>query len=195
MISTYFSILASKLPINDNKELLLQLEQNCNLIILNKNESLIEFQAKNKQIYFVVEGSFVRNIVTSKGEQKTIMFHTDSFHEFFKSYDTIYFHQNTNYTIKANERSVVLSFDFDFLFALIQKDKQLLEYYTHKTEALFVTLDLFRNFQLGLTSEEYLTWLYESHSFLFKIFPAQNIASFMGITPVWLSKLKSKNIY
>ncbi|RVT78648.1 hypothetical protein EOD40_05285 [Flavobacterium sufflavum] len=192
--SSYFSILANKLPPIENQELFAELEQKCDVIILNKNEPLIKFQTKDRQIYFVVEGSFIRNIITSRGEEKTIMFHTESFHEFFKSYDTVYFHQKTNYEIKANEKSIVLAFDFDFLFAFVQKDIQLLQYYIHKTEELFVTLDLFRNFQLGLTSEEYLSWLYETHPFLFKRFPAQNIASFMGITPVWLSKLKAKLI-
>jgi hypothetical protein len=190
--SSYFSIWANKLPSIENSEILDLLENNCDIICLDKNEPLIKFQANNRKIYFIIKGSFIRNIITSKGEEKTIMFHTEDFHEYFKSYDTIYFHQKTDYEIKANEKSVVLAFDFDFLFGQIQKDIKLLEYYIHKTEELFVILDLFRNFQLGLTSEEYLSWLYENYAFLFQRFPAQNIASFMGITPVWLSKLKAK---
>lgn len=120
------------------------------------------------------------------------MFHTESFCEFFKSYDTVYFHQKTNYEIIANEKSIVISLDFDLLMNKMTNDLQLLQFYTHETEKLFVTVDLFRNFQLPLTSEEYLEWLYQNYSFLFQRFPAQNIASFMGITNVWLSKLKSK---
>lgn len=188
----YFQILADKLPHIENGDFIRQLENKCAILTLAKNEPLIAFQSNNRKIYFIVRGSFVRNIITSRGEEKTVMFHTESFCEFFKSYDTVYFHQKTNYEIKANEKSGVIAVDYDFLFRQIQNDIRLLQFYTRETEKLFVTIDLFRNFQLGLTSEEYLKWLYENYGFLFQRFPAQNIASFMGITNVWLSNLKAK---
>ncbi|MGL5235395.1 MAG: hypothetical protein ACRC8Z_11730 [Empedobacter falsenii] len=122
------------------------------------------------------------------------MFHTESFCEFFKSYDTIYFHQKTNYEIVANEHSIVIAIDFDILMNCLKDNLEFLQFYIHETEKLFINIDLFRNLQLGLTSEEYLEWLYQNYAFLFQRFQAQNIASFMGITPVWLSKLKAKYI-
>ncbi|MCL1667106.1 cyclic nucleotide-binding domain-containing protein [Elizabethkingia ursingii] len=188
----YFQKLADKLPEDGKNEFVTKLSDKCDVHVLNKNESLIAFQSNNRKIYFIAEGSFVRNIITSKGEEKTVMFHTDSFCEFFKSYDTIYFHQKTAYEIIANEKSVVLAVDYDFLMQEMQNNIKFLQFYIHKTEELFLAIDLFRNFQLGLTSEEYLKWLYENYSFLLQRFPAQNIASFMGITNVWLSNLKSK---
>ena len=190
--SHYLSILAGKLPESAGDSLVSKIEKKCEIISLERNEPLIAFQSNNRKIYFIVEGSFIRNIITSRGEEKTVMFHTESFCEFFKSYDTVYFHKKTNYEIKAIEKSVVIAVDFDFLFQQIQNNIKLLQFYTHETEKLFAHIDLFRNFQLGLTSEEYLKWLYENYSFLFQRFPGQNIASFMGITNVWLSKLKAK---
>lgn len=188
----YFKLLVNKLPRQDNSNFLSRLESKCEILTLDKNEPLIAFQSNNRKIYFIAQGSFIRNIITSRGEEKTVMFHTESFCEFFKSYDTVYFHKGTNYEIKANEKSVVVSVDFDFFYQQIQNDLALLQFYTHETEKLFVNIDLFRNFQLGLTSEEYLKWLYENYAFLFQRFSAQNIASFMGITNVWLSNLKAK---
>ena len=188
----YFDLLVSKLSRQDNSDLISRIESKCDILTLDKNEPLIAFQSNNRKIYFIAQGSFIRNIITSQGEEKTVMFHTESFCEFFKSYDTVYFHQKTNYEIKANEKSVVVSVDFDFLFQQIQNDIKLLQFYTHETEKLFVNIDLFRNFQLGLTSEEYLKWLYENYPFIFQRFASQNIASFMGITNVWLSNLKAK---
>lgn len=187
----YFETLIEKLP-QTNSDFINQLESECDIFSLEKNELLIAFKSNNRKIYFIAEGSFIRNIITSRGEEKTVMFHTENFCEFFKSYDTIYFHKKTNYEMKANEKSVVIAVGYDFLLRLIQNDIKLLQFYTHETEKLFITIDLFRNFQLGLTSEEYLKWLYENYSFLFQRFPAQNIASFMGITNVWLSNLKAR---
>jgi hypothetical protein len=191
-ITQYFKLLVDKLPQQNNSDFISKLESKCDILMLDKNELLIAFQSNNRKIYFIAQGSFIRNNITSRGEEKTVMFHTESFCEFFKSYDTVYFHKKTNYEIKANEKSVVISIDFDFLFQQIQNDIKLLQFYTHETEKLFVNVDLFRNFQLGLTSEEYLKWLYENYPFIFQRFSSQSIASFMGITNVWLSNLKAK---
>lgn len=188
----YFKVLRAKFPVNDEDPFLVALEQKCIVLKLEKNELLIRYNSDNKKMFFIVSGSFIRSIITSRGEEKTVMFHTEDFLEFVKAYDTVYFHEKTNYEIKANEKSVVIAFDYDFMFQQVSKQLPLLQYFTAKTEELLKTIDLFRNFQLGLTSEEYLAWLYENYSFLFQRFPAQSIASFMGITPVWLSKLKAK---
>ncbi|TDL99574.1 MAG: hypothetical protein C4K58_06700 [Flavobacteriaceae bacterium] len=188
----YFEILANKMQLKDKNDFLNHFKQKCEILILEKGDELIEYQSNNRRIYFIVQGSFVRNIITSLGEEKTVMFHTESFCEFFKSYDTVYFHKLTNYRVKANEKSVVLSFDFDDVFEFIKSDLQLMQFYLFETEKIFVNIDLFRSFQLGLTSEEYLKWIYENYPFLFQRFASQNIASFMGITNVWLSNLKSK---
>ena len=190
--SQYFQLFISKFPKADDPDFVSLLEDKCSILTLDKNERLIAFQSNNRKIYFIGQGSFVRNIITSRGEEKTVMFHTESFCEFFKSYDSVYFHKKTNYEVKAIEKSIVVAVDYDFLVEQIQKDLKLQRFYIQKTEELFVAIDLFRNFQLGLTSEEYLKWLYENYSFLFQRFPSQNIANFMGITNVWLSNLKAK---
>lgn len=189
--SHYFNLLLEKLP-QSSSDFTSRLKERCEILSLEKNEPLISFQSRNRKIYFIAEGSFIRYIITSGGDEKTVMFHTESFCEFFKSYDTVYFHKNTDYEVRANEKSVVISVDFDFLFHEIQQDLELLRFYTRETEKLFVNIDLFRNFQLSLTSEEYLKWLYENYPFLFQRFASQNIASFMGITNVWLSNLRSR---
>lgn len=190
--AAYFKVLREKFPVNDDDPFLAALEQKSTVLKLEKNELLIRYHADNKKMFFIVSGSFIRSIITSRGEEKTVMFHTENFLEFVKAYDTVYFHEKTNYEIKANEKSVVIAFDYEFMYQAVSGQLDLLRYFTHKTEELLTTIDLFRNFQLGLTSDEYLAWLYENYSFLFQRFPAQSIASFMGITPVWLSKLKAK---
>lgn len=191
-ISHCFSVLRNKLPLEPNDPFMVEFEKRWNVIEVAKNETLIRFQTDNKNMFFIVSGSFIRSIISSRGEEKTVMFHTADFLEFMKSYDTIYFHEKTNYEVKAAEKSIVIVFDYDFLYRGAQLNHNLLLYFTKRTEELLTTIDLFRNFQLGLTSEEYLAWLYDHYGFLFQQFPAKSIASFMGITPVWLSKLKAK---
>lgn len=193
--SHYLDKLIETFPESSNKEFLKELEEKCEILHLDKSEPLVAYQSHNRKVYFIAKGSFIRNFISTQGEEKTIMFHTESFCKFFKSYDSIYFHEKTNYEIKANENSVVIAVDFDFFFNQIQKDIKLLQFYIQETEKLLLTIDLFRNFHLGLTSEEYLKWLYANYPFIFQRFASQNIASFMGITNVWLSNLKAKMFF
>ncbi|KRT17842.1 hypothetical protein ASU31_00665 [Pedobacter ginsenosidimutans] len=159
---------------------------------LRKNQKLVEYQNQSSAMSFIFKGSLVRKIINPRGEKRTIMFHTDGFHEFIKSYDSIYFHNHTDYEVIANEPTTIVSFDYLKIMEIVRSDLRLLNYFTEKTEELLMTLDLFRNYHLSLTSEEYLRWLYRNYNFIFLKFPSKEIASFMGITPVWLSKLKAK---
>jgi hypothetical protein len=186
-----FQLLQEKLP-PLNPEFAVAFEARCELMILERNEPLVRFQSSARKMYFLLSGSLIRNIITSKGKEKTVLFHTESFLDILKCHDSVHLHTTTTYEIVANERSVVLAVDYDFLLQNSLNDLALAQFYLKKTEEALLMLNLFRNFHLGLTSEEYLKWLHEHHGFLFQRFPAQNIASFMGITNVWLSKLKAK---
>ncbi|MDO4230157.1 MAG: hypothetical protein Q4C98_10105, partial [Capnocytophaga sp.] len=153
------------------------------IIKVKKNETLVNYQAEDLKLYFIAQGSFIHNLITSRGEERTIMFHTESFNSFFKSYDTVFQHKKTDYTIKANENSVIIAFPFYQIKDIIFGNLPLLNFYIQKTEDLLITIQQFHNFRMAFTAEEYLQWLYESYPFVFQRFSAQNIANFMGITP------------
>lgn len=190
--SDIYRQLFERLPAFQNQDLMNFIQENGNIISLKKNETLVRYQEKNKKLYILVQGSFLHNLITPQGEEKTIMFHTEDFVSFFKSYDAVFLHKKTDYTLKANENSKVIALPFEALEKLISSDLEYLNFYTQETEKLLIITQQFNNFRLALTTEEYLQWLYNEHRFLFKRFSAQNIANFIGITPIWLSKLKRR---
>lgn len=59
----YFDILIQRLNLTDRPDLARQLKSNCELHQLQKKDALIAFQSNNRKIYFIVEGSFVRNLI------------------------------------------------------------------------------------------------------------------------------------
>lgn len=189
----YFQYLHNALPAQVSTALIRALHDNHQVRHLARNDALIEYQSGQRKLFFVVSGSFVRNIITSRGEEKTVMFHTEAFHPYIKSYDVVYQHSKTTYEVKANEPAVVIELDYALIERYLTEDSVLLRYFTEQTEALLSTFDTLRNYQLGLTTEEYLDWLQRHYAFVFERFPAHRIASFMGITPVWLSKLKKRH--
>lgn len=56
----------------------------------------------------------------------------------------------------------------------------------------FETNHLIQNHLLALSSLDFFQWFLTHYGSIFKRFQSQDIASFMGITPAWFSKLKRK---
>ena len=191
-MQNYYEKLIGLLPKFENKEFYDILSQCTEIEVVEKGHCLINFQSSAKKLFMIIEGAMITDFVGSNGEKRTIMFHTEQFCPFFKSYDVFFQHKHSCYEVRATEHTVVAVIDFEYFYQYILQDIEVLRFYTHATEQLFLITEQLRNNQLTLTSEEYLEWLYEHFAFLFGRFPVQNIASFMGITPVWLSKLKAK---
>lgn len=168
------------------------LERHTEIKVIKKGEYLVDYQSLSKKLFILIKGAVMTDFVARNGEKRTIMFHTEEFCPFFKSYDSFFLHKHSSYEMRAIEQTIVAVINFEYLYEYIQQDLEILQFYTHATEELFMITEQLRNNHLTLTSEEYLAWLYDHFPFLIQRFPAQNIASFMGITPVWLSKLKAK---
>lgn len=188
----YKELLAQRLSSFQNKDFFEKLMDNSRLINAAKGEKIIDFQSAKKRLFYILKGSVITNYISGSEEPRTIMFHTEEFLPFFKSYDSFFMKEHTRYEMVANEPTVMLSIDFEPVYAFMQQDLELLQYYTHQTEELFMYTELFRNNQMGLDAKGYMEWLYEHFAFLFQRFPAQAIASFMRITPSWLSRLKAQ---
>ena len=84
----HFKVLRDKFLVDDDDPFLAALEKRCTVLTLEKNELLIRYHEDNKKMYFIVSGSFIRSIITSRGEEKTVMFHTESFLELSSSQET-----------------------------------------------------------------------------------------------------------
>lgn len=188
----YYDKLIAKLPKFDNEEFYEVLDRCTEIEVVEKGHQLINFQSLSKKLFVIIEGAVMTDFIARNAEKRTIMFHTEEFCPFFKSYDSFFLHKHSSYEVRAVERTVVGVINFEHFYQYVLSDLEVLQFYTHATEELFMITEQLRNNQLTLTSEEYLEWLYDHFPFIMGRFPAQNIASFMGITPVWLSKLKAK---
>ncbi len=191
-MTEHLQILQKKLPSDIDPDFIYKIAENSSLIEMNKDDILINQGTKDQNAYFISKGSFLRSILTTEGELKTVMFHTEDFQEIIICSDSFYFNTTTEYSIIANEKSVVRKINHNFIESELHKNTPFLRFYSYNTDITFSLIELLRNKQVSLSSEQYLSWLFKNYSFIFKRFAAKDIASFMGITPVWLSKLKKK---
>jgi len=187
-------ILRERLPRNISDEFIEEMVLNSKLIHLKKNDILVRDGETKRSVYLIMNGSLERIVIAESGEKKTMMFYTSDFKFFLACYDSYFLNIKTEYFLIANEPTEVLEFSYDFIDNSRTKNIEFYKYYTHYMERIYTENEMFRNKLISLGAEKYLEWLYANYSFLFRIFSSKSIASFMGITPEWLSHLKRKLI-
>ena len=98
----------------------------------------------------------------------------------------------TNFSIEVIEDVLCLEFEWQRFFNAMKKDLGFLETYTRMIEELFIgKCDREYSFVQKTAEERYLDFL-EKHSELVDKIPLQYIASYIGITPVALSRIRKK---
>ncbi len=170
-----------------------EIEAKAKYIEVAKGEILFS-DNQAKQIFLIISGSLVRFVTTPEGEEKAIMFHTESFLPFTGNAFIGIDHSSVNHFAKVNEDLKALVIPYDFVSSAIEKYPFYAKQVYQNTLVYIQTLIQFQNHLTGLTSLEFLKWLLEHYGFFFQRFQSKDIASFMGITPTWLSSLKNKTM-
>ncbi|MGN0202592.1 MAG: Crp/Fnr family transcriptional regulator [Candidatus Cryptobacteroides sp.] len=181
------------LPAEISKELIGDFLEKTSCRVVKKGEVITSSSESDRFVFYLLEGSCLRQIITSDGQLRTVMFHTESFlpmsGNFFIDDNDI------PYQIVANEESTIIVLPVSFGLKWIEKDIAFAKYIFFNSIQYLSIMNQFQNHLLGMDTEDNLRWLYRDFGFLFKRFRSKDIANFMGITPIWLSKLKRKLFY
>lgn len=192
MESIYFQCLRESFSSYIDDKTITEFVNNSIPIEISKNDILIPQGKLANDVYYIVQGSFLKNVIAFDGEIRTVMFYTDSFFNFMVCSDSYVNGEETSYTIVANEDAVVLKIPQSFVKKTLEQSSSFARFYAHYHEQSYSYFEQTRDKLLTLTSEEYLKWLYENYQFIFNTFPSKSIASYIGISREWLSKLKRK---
>jgi hypothetical protein len=181
-----------KLPPDISPSLKKILTESINVTEFKKGDTVVDEFFNNTKAYYILKGSCVRYIITSKGDEKAIMFHTEDFmpilgNAYINSENSV-----VSYLIRANERTEIAALDLSLVFKWGVVDTAYVQFTGKNAIKYFSIQNQLQNHLTGLTSEEFLVWLIKNYGFIFQRFTSKDIANFMGITPVWLSTLKNK---
>ena len=168
-----------------------ELDEKAEYLEIQKGEILFTDKDPRKT-FLIISGSLVQFVITPEGEEKAIMFHTESFLPFSGNTFFGVEESSVHHFARVNEDIKVVVIPYDFVVGAVTKYPFFAQKVYLKTLLYIQTLNRLQNQVIGLTSLEFLEWLLEHYSFLFQRFKSQDIASFMGITPTWLSNLKLK---
>jgi len=189
-----FHALRKILPVHIPDTFIEEYISNSEILNVKKNEVLVPCGTLARTVYFIVHGSFLRSVLTPDNDERMTMFQTDSFFSFMVCTDSFLEDERSEYFIRANEDSLVLKTGKDFIRDILDRDVDFLKFYADYVGKIYLVTEKIRNRRLSLNSADYLRWLYANFPFLFKLYPSKSIAGFMGITPVWFSKIKRRII-
>lgn len=180
------------LPADITTSLKEQFRQKANVIEIQKGKTLFIENPENPKIFYILAGSCVRFIITPTGDEKAIMFHTESF---IPVIGNLYINSEksiVNYNLKANEHTKLIEINTETIYDLAIHDNAFTTLIALRGIKFISIFNQLQNHLIGLTSEDFFAWLISRYPFIFQRFLSKDIASFMGVTPVYLSNLKHK---
>lgn len=156
---------------------------------LPKNQHFIQAGEFSKKVGFILEG-LIRFYHLKDGEEYNLVFK----HEFqmASSFECIVLKQATSYSYEALEDTLLLVFDYDQmeeLFAQNQRLERFGRYFIQQELAMAVKF--FEKHLFYSPEERYLKFL-EEYPHLMNRVPLKHLASFMGVTPVSLSRIRKR---
>jgi CRP-like cAMP-binding protein len=141
------------------------------------------------EVFFIIKGC-IRLYCEKGGEELSTYFFTENM--FAGSYDSFLSRKPSKVAIETLEECDVLILTHESQEKLYEVFPKMNEFIRKAIEQRFVLLhDLFISYLLNSPEERYLTLLKERPELLQRI-PQHQIASFIGVTPVSLSRIRNR---
>lgn len=178
----------AKFP-NLNYEKFMELMQHSSLLSIPKRGFFIKSGQYKRQIAFVLQG-FFRGFY--RRDQANITFQFCDEYKLMAAYSCILSNKASNVSYQALEDSQLIIFDYDLLKKLSLSDIEVAQsIIVIMEELLRQTIERIAEFAILNPEQRYLELLHDNPSYIQRA-PQQDLASYIGITPVSFSRLKSR---
>ncbi|UTW65462.1 Crp/Fnr family transcriptional regulator [bacterium SCSIO 12643] len=171
----------------DFEQMLLFFDQ----IELKKKELLMRSGQRCYKNHFVLKGCLHLFFVNDKGIERTVQFAIEN----WWLTDFLAFHHGstTEFSIQAVEPTQVLSISYQNQEILLQKFPQLEKYFRHIYQISYGAALIKMKHLYNFSKEEmYFNFIEQFPEFEQRV-PQYLIASFLGLTPEYVSEIRSKN--
>ncbi|MCX6153644.1 MAG: Crp/Fnr family transcriptional regulator [Candidatus Kapabacteria bacterium] len=156
---------------------------------IKKKSVLLHAGKVANEVYFIINGC-IRLFCVKDGEELSTYFFTEKM--FAGAYDSFISRKPSRHSIETLEDCQVLVLTYQALEELYAIFPKMNEFVRKSIEERFVILhDLFTSYILNGPEERYLNLQKERPDLLNRI-PQHQIASFLGITPVSLSRIRNR---
>ena len=143
-----------------------------------------------RKVFYVVKGMLRSYVVTDNGEEKTLFFRWEG--HFGGAYESLLRNEPTKLIFRAIEKCHLLEADYDALDKLSDKHPQLMKMRLNSNlHSMEIMMQKIESFVLDKPIDRYLN-LVETKPEIVNRVPDKYIASFIGVTPVSLSRIRKR---
>lgn len=153
-------------------------------------EVFIQLGTKRKKIGIVIEGLMRGYSIKSSGEEVSIIFAKEG--EVVSTHDLIFYDMATTQTVEALEPTDMLVFEYSAIERLSEKYPGIAQLQQAFIQDFLVKVLRRLETFLVNTPEERYQWLMDQEPTLLQRVQQRHLASFLGITPVSLSRLRAR---
>jgi len=166
--------------------------QHSKVVTIKKNDYLSEAGKKQDCVFFIAKGCLSMSIITEEGEEKVVGLYAENNIDIVVCPDSFAFNRISDYQLRAREDSIIVIYPKAFQDELLSKYPEFVKFCNEETGYMYsVNLEI-HDHMISYSKKNFLDFLQKNSSYIFQKFPEKDIASFMGITPEWLSKLFRK---
>lgn len=144
----------------------------------------------NYDFFIVLKGALRNHVIRTDGEERTVFFAIDG--EVTGSPEAMIHDKHTNETITALEDTMVASVNGRVLNELVDKNHRIQRLYMEMLKRNFVEAVGRIGFYTVMTAEERYLHILDTRSELIRRIPQKYLASYIGITPVSLSRIRGR---
>jgi len=157
---------------------------------LKKGEVFAQMGTTSKRAGVLLSGTMRYYHIREDGTDVTVFFRYEN--TFVAPLEPIFLNEPSKYVIEALEPCFILCFEYDEFEELMQSNVRLMRAFGKTlAEALALMLDRVNSLITEKPEDRYKRFLKE-RAFLINRIPQKYIASFLGITPVSLSRLRAR---
>ena len=169
------------------------IESQSEMIDVKKQETLVNYGELCNKRFFIYKGSFEISLVLNDGSKKTVWFFMDELFNIATCPDSLVLNIPTTYEITALEDSTVMKINYQALLDIFDRNLQL---YKYKVEVFLNDLMIMNEIRSRIMAYkpiEVMEYLKDNFPMLLNRIPDKNLASLMGMTPGWYSKIKKSS--
>lgn len=162
------------------------------LVTIKKRQFIVQPDFVSKHRYFVTKGSFRAYVIGEEGEEHTIQFAIEDW--WITDYNSYIFQQPASMFVMALEDSTVLQISYEAEQLLKERNPKFLKFFCILAEG--TAAHMARRVITGLTmtaEQRYETFL-SKYPLVANRVPQYALASFLGMTTEYLSRLRKKRI-
>jgi CRP-like cAMP-binding protein len=188
--STHFQKLKEKYQFLKMEDLM-ELINICKFQNIPKNEHFIRAGDTTKKVGFIISG-LIRFYHLKDGDEYNIIFKKEF--EMASSFESIILNQPSTYSFEALEDTQMMVYDYNEMEELFSKNHQLERFGRHFIQQeLAQAIKIYEGHLFFSPEERYLKFI-EKYPDLMNRVPLKHLSSFLGITPVSLSRIRKRVI-